>query len=126
MGIFWSYEFWNEPRMITFWRTSLAAFFLCVVAAAVYLPQVARTWPLRPLWYLGEVSYGIYLWHMFAVTLLLRIPDLAPPQALAMTLVLTIALAATSWHLIEKPILEYGRRFHGGSGPRRAAAEPAS
>ena len=126
MHFFWKYDFWGEPLMITFWRTSLGAFFLCVVAAAVYLPQVARTWPLRPVWYLGEISYGIYLWHMFTVKFCLSVPGLEPLQALGIALTMTVSLAAASWHFFERPILEYGRRFHGGSGPRRPAAEVAS
>ena len=122
MHFYWSHDYWSEPGMVTFWRTSLGAFFMCVVAAAVYLPQVARSWPLRPVWYLGEVSYGIYLWHLFAVMLCLRIPGLAPLQALGITLALTVLLAATSWHFFERPILEFGRRFGGTSAPRRQPA----
>ena len=82
--------------------------------------SVARAWPLRPVWYLGEVSYGIYLWHMFAVKLCVRLA-VTPLQALWIALGLTILLAATSWHFLEKPILDYGRRLH-GSAPRRQAA----
>ena len=126
MSVFWSYNYWEVPAMITFWRTSLGAFFLCIVAAAIHLPQAARAWPLRPVWYLGEISYGIYLWHMFTVMLCLRIANLAPLQALGIALTLTVLLAATSWHFFEHPILEYGRRSRGGSARRlrpTAAAE---
>jgi peptidoglycan/LPS O-acetylase OafA/YrhL len=123
MSIYWSHsEYWDDPRMIIFWRSLLGVFFVCVVAAAVYLPSVARSWPLRPVWYLGEVSYGIYLWHMFAVQLCLGIPDLTPLQALGITLGLTVLLAAASWHFFEKPILEWGRRFRGSGRPRRQPA----
>jgi len=123
MSVYWSHSgYWDDPRMIIFWRTLLGAFFLCVVAAAVHLPPIARTWPLRPVWYLGEVSYGIYLWHMFAVTLCLRITDLTPLQALGITLSVTLLLASASWHFFERPILEYGRRFHGSGVPRRQSA----
>ena len=121
-GIFWTYDYWETPAMIVFWRALLGAFFLCLVATAVFLPQIARSWPLRPVWYLGEVSYGIYLWHMFAIKFCLRIPDLAPLQALGITLGLTVLLAAASWHFFEKPILEYGRRFRGSGQPRRQSA----
>jgi peptidoglycan/LPS O-acetylase OafA/YrhL len=122
-GIYWPHAgYWDNPAMITFWRTSLGAFFLCVVAAAVHLPSIAKTWPLRPVWYLGVVSYGIYLWHMFAVKLCVHLADLTPLQALGITLGLTILLAATSWHFFEKPILDYGRRFRGGGMAQRPAA----
>jgi peptidoglycan/LPS O-acetylase OafA/YrhL len=86
------------------------------------LPSIAKTWPLRPVWYLGVVSYGIYLWHMFAVKLCVYLADLTPLQALGITLGLTVLLAATSWHFFEKPILDYGRRFRGGGIAQRQAA----
>ena len=124
MSIYWSHStsYWDSLGMIALWRTLLGAFFLCVVGAAVNLPQVARVWPLRPIWYLGEVSYGIYLWHMFAVKFCLGIPDLTPLQALGVALGLTTILAAASWHFFERPILAYGRRFHGSAAPRRQPA----
>jgi peptidoglycan/LPS O-acetylase OafA/YrhL len=116
MAVYWANtSYWDQPAMLIFWRTSLGAFFACVVAAAAYLPTFARTWPLRPVRYLGEVSYGIYLWHLFAIEFCLRIPGMTPPGMLAATLVLTIAAAAISWHLFEKPILAYGHRWRGKS-----------
>jgi peptidoglycan/LPS O-acetylase OafA/YrhL len=118
-AIYWPHsDYWNRAGMVIFWRTSLGLFFLCVVAAAVYLPSIAKSWPLRPLWYLGVVSYGIYLWHLFAIKICLLIPDLAPLQQLAITLGLTVSFAAASWHFLEKPILDWGRRFHGGGTPQ--------
>jgi peptidoglycan/LPS O-acetylase OafA/YrhL len=115
-SIYWPHAgYWNLPGMVIFWRTSLGLFFLCVVAAAVYLPSFAQAWPLRPLWYLGVVSYGIYLWHLFAIKICQAIPGLEPLQQLGLTLGLTVLFAAVSWHLFEKPILDFGRRFHGRS-----------
>jgi len=111
-GLYWSNSsYWDLPAMVTFWRTSLAALFLCVVAAAVHLPTVAWSWPLRPVWYLGEVSYGIYLWHLFAIEVCLWLRYLTPVQFLVVTLCLTVLAAATSWHFFEKPILDRARRY---------------
>ncbi len=121
--IYWAHtSYWDEPLMIVFWRTSLGAFFLCVVAAAVTLPTFARTWPFRPLWYLGVVSYGIYLWHLFAIRISQGIPGLEPLGQLGVTLGLTVLFAALSWHLFEKPILDFGHRFDGRSAPRALEA----
>jgi peptidoglycan/LPS O-acetylase OafA/YrhL len=122
-GLYWpNAGYWDLPAMVTFWRTSLGAFFLCVVAAAVRLPTVAWRWPLRPVRYLGEVSYGIYLWHLFAIEVCLWLGDLAPMRFLAVTLGLTVLVAAVSWHFFEKPILEIGRRYRGRGAPRAPPA----
>ena len=122
-ALYWPHAvYWNQPAMVIFWRTSLGVFFLCLVASAVYLPSFAQTWPLRPLWYLGVVSYGIYLWHLFAIKICQTIPDLSPLLQLGITLGLTVLLAATSWHFFEKPILDYGRRFQGSGAPRSRPA----
>jgi peptidoglycan/LPS O-acetylase OafA/YrhL len=118
MAIYWPHaNYWDLPGMVILWRTLLGAFFLCVVAAAVHLPAIAETWPLRPVRYLGEVSYGIYLWHLFAIRLCLWIGGFSPLQTLGVTLGLTLLLAATSWHFFEKPILDYGRRIPGRGAP---------
>ena len=114
MAIYWRHtSYWDLPLMVTFWRTTLGVFFLCVVGAAVSLPALARRWPLRPLAYLGVVSYGIYLWHLFAIRYALTVAGLAPPQMLLIALGVTLALAMLSWHLFERPILALGRRYDG-------------
>jgi len=115
MSVYWPRaSYWDLPGMVVFWRTLLAAFFLCVVAAAVLLPSFAEMWPFRPIRYLGEVSYGIYLWQLFAILACVRILNLTPVQTLGAALGLTVLLAATSWHFFEKPVLDCGRRFGAG------------
>ncbi len=124
-GIYWRNSgYWDIPAMVTLWRTSLGVFFLCVVAAAVHLPPFASAWPMRPLRYLGVVSYGIYLWHLFAIRYGQTLPGLAPVETLLVVLGLTLVLAMLSWHLFEKPILDYGRRF-GSRRPRDSEPAPA-
>ena len=129
MAVYWANtSYWDQPGMLIFWRTLLGTFFVCVVAAAVCLPTVAWSWPLRPIRYLGQVSYGLYLWHLFAILICLRVANPTPAGLLAATLVMTTAIAALSWHFFEKPILERGRRFRGvarGSLPASAEGTPA-
>jgi peptidoglycan/LPS O-acetylase OafA/YrhL len=81
----------------------------------------------RPLAWLGERSYGIYLWHFpiclwvagmpnrlrtnpFAV----RVQDMIPgPDLLvvfAATLALTIPMAALSYALVERPMMQWAKR----------------
>lgn len=109
--LYWSHAaYWIFPSMVVFWRTLLAFFLLCLVAAAVRLPQsLSQRW-LRPVDYLGEVSYGIYLWHMFMLALAIRWVGPDPAGILAMTLAGTGMLAALSWHAFEKPFMRFARR----------------
>ncbi len=128
MSLYWSHSsYWDLPAMVIFWRTLAGAFFLCVVAAAVRLPSFAESWPLQPIRYLGVVSYGIYLWHLFAIRYVQSVPEMTPAQALAVGLGLTLALAMLSWHAFERPILEWGRSLGGraAGGPSPALPGPS-
>ena len=67
--------------------------------------------------YLGKISYGIYLIHNFMPEAFEKFfaQKLPPTDHLSMRIVywilLTIALASTSWYLIEKPILRLKKYF---------------
>ena len=111
MALYWPWApYWNIPAMVIFWRTLFAAFLLAVVASAVYLPQILAHPAMRPLDHLGDVSYGIYLWHLFAVIGVIHLGGYQRLVALAGVLALTIATAMISWRYLEKPILERARR----------------
>ena len=101
--------YWDNPWMVVFWRTGLALAFGALVLLAAQLPDLTRLWPLRPLNYLGEISYGIYLWHLPVILSLKRVVAGDDPQLLlALTLVGVCTLSALTWHLFERPII---RRF---------------
>ena len=110
MAIFWSRgDYWSFPAMVVFWRTALAAFLCCVVALALDLPQsIARRW-LRPVDDLGEVSYGIYLWHLFAVQLFVYTLAMKEAPALVAVVALTVLMSAASWRWLEKPVMRFAR-----------------
>lgn len=99
-----------------------------VIAATIALLLQPPGWlawlSSKPLVWLGEVSYGVYLWHFPVQRLLPRLwpdPWLGTPEgslaALGISLALTLPLAAASYHWIEQPAL---RRFRW-----RASAQPA-
>ena len=78
-----------------------------LVAAAVACP-VGGGWLFWPLRYLGEISYGLYLWHL---PVLLTLMDKTPWRAGSLlwgTLAGTVVLAMFSWHAYEKPWLRSG------------------
>ncbi|QDQ27263.1 acyltransferase [Chitinimonas arctica] len=110
MGHLWSQDYWVAPHMVVLWRTSLAVFLVCVLAAAIELPQLVSGKWLQPVNYLGEISYGIYLWHLFAIGFATSITGIAPAQVLIVTLALTLLAAACSWHYFEKPLMNTVKR----------------
>jgi len=83
-----------------------------VLQYAVSRPESLETGTL--LW-LGEISYGLYLWHY--VFLNMEIP-------VWVALPLSFAVAVASWYLLEKPILKLSARL--GSGARKVSETPAA
>jgi peptidoglycan/LPS O-acetylase OafA/YrhL len=98
-----------------FWRQVLygtTALFLLL--PAVFGPQdrgaIRRFLTTRVVMWLGLVSYGIYLWHEAALDVIRRGYDLAPFTGsflpmLAGVVALSIAAAALSYVVVERPAL---------------------
>lgn len=74
---------------------------------------LGRALDVQPLRWIGERSYGIYLWHwpllLIVATLGARVGS-APWVVPAATLVLTLGLAALSYRYVEQPIRRLGLR----------------
>lgn len=90
-------------------------------------PLPASTWPDRVGVWVGERSYGLYLWHFpIILTVYGRGPFLGAPNVdgwvWKMTLILALSLAAAhlSWTLLESPAQRVGRRW-----AKRTKAAPA-
>jgi peptidoglycan/LPS O-acetylase OafA/YrhL len=110
MAIFWPRSaFWYFTPMIVFWRTFVCLAVVCALAAAVTYPRQAGSL-LKPFLYLGEISYGIYLWHMLVLLLMMHRYQLTGGVLLYVTLTLSCGLAALSWHAMERPIMNWARR----------------
>ncbi len=101
---------WGPPTMLTRGGYTLIA--LVVAALILALEQGATTsWLFRvlaasPLVWLGRISYGFYLWHFPVVAH--WGPDLTDalgrwPAILAVG-VISVALAAASYYLLEQPV----------------------
>ncbi|MEO8249857.1 MAG: acyltransferase [Burkholderiales bacterium] len=93
--------YWDNTAMITFWRMLFAAASVALLGALAVCPSNGG-WLTRPLRYLGEISYGIYLWHMPVLLTLLAATPWRGGQLLAGVAGGSIALAALSWHGFEK------------------------
>jgi peptidoglycan/LPS O-acetylase OafA/YrhL len=75
--------------------------------------------------YLGTISYSVYLVH--ALVLILPRPDLPRPAAFAVMLGATLVFAVLTYHFIEKPGQQLGRkvmqRYRDARADRPAAAD---
>lgn len=100
-----------------------------VIAAAVSADSpLGRALDLALLRWIGERSYGIYLWHWPVVVLLTvavtgTMVDTAIPLGVGIaTLIVTVAAAAASYRLLEQPV----RRLGVGGALRALRARLAS
>jgi len=61
---------------------------------------------------LGDYSYGLYVYSFpIQQTVVRMMPEADPALVFACTMLLTLPLAALSWHLLEKPALGLKSRF---------------
>jgi len=93
--------YWQSTAIIVLWRTLFCAGFAALLACVVMLP-LSGGWVMKPFRYLGEISYGIYLWHMPVLFTLLEKTTWQGSQLLWPTFACTIVLASLSWHGFEK------------------------
>jgi len=84
-----------------------AVFGAAAILACVLSPRLGAVLDAWPLKWIGERSYGIYLWHwpVFALTRPGLDLDLSQDQAFALRFLLTLLLAALSYRFVEAPML---------------------
>jgi peptidoglycan/LPS O-acetylase OafA/YrhL len=88
--------------------TGLAACAAAAVAAVVIVPEarLARLLAVRPLVWLGTVSYSLYIWHYGIFWAIERHdPSWPGPVRLAVGVGLALAVSAASYRWIERPFL---------------------
>ena len=85
------------------------------------------------VYWLGVVSYSIYLTHGLVLSLVSKrlqdaLGQLHVPHAFTLartlTLVLTLAISAATFYMIERPGRNWSRRLLGGRRPGPIEAEP--
>ena len=102
--------------MVIGWRLLLSSGFAALLGAAITFPW-ARTRLRTPVRYFGDISYGLYLWHMLVlVAMAAAMPALTGGKLLVLVVGSTFVLASLTWHLLEKPNL---RKY---TGPHSKAA----
>jgi peptidoglycan/LPS O-acetylase OafA/YrhL len=111
-------------RMLTWQGYYLPAFALLVWVGALGRGPLSRVMSWSPLVYLGELSYGIYIFHWPMYDLIRPLLERCgivthAYNAAALSCAGTILISALSYHFWETPI----RRLVRGRAPRPVAEE---
>jgi peptidoglycan/LPS O-acetylase OafA/YrhL len=112
------------PKLVVFEvlikPTVLALFYLWLVnrAAKGFSGLPGRILELKPLVFIGKISYGLYVYHYFMIPVfskMLQYLNLSSKIPISMEIILqsiaTFAVAVGSWFLIEKPINNLKHQF---------------
>lgn len=147
---------WRERLMrglsLSVWLIVASAFVVCVVAQpplamlsiAMLIPVMLAGTMLHPQWrfsgllesgvlrWVGKLSYSLYLWQQlfFVGALVSRPLPLGIVQSWPVNVIAVFVCAFASYYLIEKPMIEAGRRLAeqraGEWGVANPSAEPVS
>ncbi|MFL5910987.1 MAG: acyltransferase family protein [Gaiellaceae bacterium] len=127
------YEAWDGGSFsrVVLAKLPTAVGFALVVAAAAGGRGPSVSWlRARALVAIGIVSYGVYLWHL-PLILVVRKLGLLPSALLprfVVVLALALSVAALSWRLLERPLIERAastrRRRAAALRPAEAQAAP--
>lgn len=110
------------PGAIALLPTFGAALFIAGGSGAAPVKPIANLMSWRPVTWVGDISYSLYLWHwpiiVFLVALTPASVDL-PPTLAVLAIALSFALAALSWRFVEQPF-QRPRSLTGASLQRTA------
>lgn len=102
-----------------------AAMALLVFGTTFGPAWVRRPLEIRPVRHVGQVSYGVYLYHLMVLTALLRYTTLFDRSpvgafwlAISCGLGIAVLIATVSWYAIERPLLR-GRARGARHAPRQ-------
>lgn len=102
--------YWSHPAMLLGLRAAIALASGLSVAAVIAIPN--KFSPGAVGQWMGDTSYGIYLWHLGVLLLVVRYwPQADPLQQSGVILFGTTLLASLGWVLVERPILRWARRW---------------
>jgi peptidoglycan/LPS O-acetylase OafA/YrhL len=124
-GIAVSVGWYDESTSFPGWRAVLPVFGTAALlaAGAAGAVGVARLLTLRPVRYVGDISYSLYLWHWPVLVLgVLLIGHLPSLQQTVVLIAVISAASVLSYHLVENPIRH--QRLPGFRGLRGLALWP--
>jgi peptidoglycan/LPS O-acetylase OafA/YrhL len=74
-------------------------------------PRTCAFFAFRPFAYLGKISYGLYLYHLYCLDIALHFAPKGSHLHAAIAIGMTVAIAMVSWHVFEKPINDLKNRL---------------
>jgi peptidoglycan/LPS O-acetylase OafA/YrhL len=95
------------------WALTFASLAWAAVVASAALRVVTPIRPLlelRPLAWLGRISYSVYLWHLLIVAEVAKHHPDAPLAVAAIAVPLTLCIGWLSYRVIERPLLSSAGR----------------
>lgn len=87
---------------------------LLVAILICQLVLQSESWPwrwlnMRPVTYLGRISYPLYLYHMLATHVAMRVaarfPQVGTPFFVVLAVLIAVGISACSYQIVEKPFL---------------------
>lgn len=100
--LYWKYPmYWSVWWMVVIWRAVLSLAFTSLVLVFSLMP-INNSWLFIPFFYLGKISYGMYLWHLPVLLTLVEKTNIRGLDLLYAVLGGTIIMASFSWHMFEK------------------------
>jgi peptidoglycan/LPS O-acetylase OafA/YrhL len=101
-----------HPPMAMAWQAMIIP---CVLLGTVLHPQGAagRFLETPPMRWVGRVSYSLYLWQQLFLLPWVLFPalPLGAMQRLPLNIAATVAAAAASYYLVERPMMKVGHRL---------------
>ena len=108
--------YWTGHWILVVWPALVAAAIAGIVQAVRFASMSQHGLTTSILMWLGDVSFGIYLWHfpvMRGMALLMPEAWSTPMMsvvALVVALPITLALASLSYYLLERPLMGWGKK----------------
>ncbi|HEY5748174.1 MAG TPA: acyltransferase [Chryseolinea sp.] len=102
------FSFYQPIQIPYFQHEFYAGLFLLLIINAATNPRSIISLEIKPLKYLGRISYGLYVYHlpmMVVLSLLLPKGAIPSPALLIVVLAITILFASISYEFFEKRII---------------------
>lgn len=110
-----NFSYWRSDLMVVGWPSVAAgSIALLVVILPTFEPSTRRFIIWTGFAYLGQISYGIYIFHPLIIQSLSRSwmavqPNVTPWALVPLVLGGTIVASALSYRLVERPAMVWGR-----------------